>query len=80
MITSGADPKILEREGGKGRGGEGGGRALYVGHRGWPMKKILGFRWSKNAKIMLETRAFGETFLFSIFKFSPFLYIMKACR
>ena len=36
---------------------------------GWPTKKILGFRWSEKAKIMLETKAFGETFLsvFSIF-------------
>ena len=43
--------------------------ALYVGHHGWPTKKLLGFRWSKKAKITLETKAFGETFLsvFSIF-------------
>ena len=25
-------------------------------------KKILGFRWSKKAKITLETKAFGEAF------------------
>ena len=42
--------------------GKGGG-ALYVSHHGWPTKKISGFRWSKKAKIMLETKAFGETFL-----------------
>ena len=48
---SGADPEILKR------------RALYVDHHGWPTKKILGFRWSKKAKITLETKAFGETFL-----------------
>ena len=28
--------------------------ALYVGHHDWPAKKILSFRWSKKAKIMLE--------------------------
>ena len=45
--------------------------ALYVGHHGRPMKKILGFRWSKKAKITLETKTFGETFL-SVF--SNFLH------
>ena len=25
--------------------------ALYVGHHGWPAKKIFGFRWSKKAEI-----------------------------
>ena len=35
---------------------------LYVGHHGWPKKEILGFRWSKKAKITLETNVFGETF------------------
>ena len=28
---------------------------LYVGHNIWPTKKILSFRWSKKAKITLET-------------------------
>ena len=39
------------------------GGALYVGHHGWPKKKILSFKWSKKAKIILETKAFGEIFL-----------------
>ena len=56
---SGADPEILKR---KGVGGD----AL-----GCPTKKNLGFRWSKKAKITLETKAFGETFL-SVF--SDFLH------
>ena len=34
------------------------GGALYVGHHGSPPKKILGFRWSKNDKITLETISF----------------------
>ena len=55
----GADAEILKRG------------VLYVGHHGWPTKKILGFKWSKKAKIMLETKAFGETFL-SVF--SNFLH------
>ena len=58
-VRSGADPEILKRG------------ALYVGHHGWPKKKILGFKWSKKAKITLETKAFGETFL-SVF--SNFLH------
>ena len=33
---------------------------LYVGHHSLPVKKILGFRWSKKAEIMLET---GKLFL-----------------
>ena len=39
--------------------------------RFWPTKKILGFRWSKKAKITLETKAFGKTFLLV---FSNFLH------
>ena len=57
-VNAGADPEILKRG------------VLYVGHHGWPTKKILGFKWSKKAKIMLETKAFGETFLSA---FSNFL-------
>ena len=57
---AGADQEILKRGG-----------TLYVGRRGWPMKKILGFRWSKKTKITLETKAFGETFLLV---FSNFLH------
>ena len=45
-----------------------------VGDHSWLTKKILGFRWSKNAKITLETKAFGETFL-SVF--SNFLHFYK---
>ena len=57
---AGADPKILKRGG-----------VLYVGHHGWPTNKVLGFRWSKKAKKILETKAFGETFLLV---FSNFLH------
>ena len=42
---------------------EKGGGVLYVGHHSWPAKKMLSFRWSKKAKITLETKVFGETFL-----------------
>ena len=47
--------------------------ALYVGHHDWPAKKILGFRWSKKAKITLKTTSFWQNIFISIFKFSPFL-------
>ena len=65
----GADSEILK--GGRRWG------ALYVGHHGWPTKKILGFRWFKKAKITLETIVFWRNIYNSIFKFSPFLYAMK---
>ena len=55
------DPEILKRG------------VHYVGHHGWP--KILGFRWSKKAKITLETKVFGETFL-SVF--SNFLHFNES--
>ena len=32
--------------------------ALYVGHHGWPTKKLLGFRWSKKAKITVKLKSF----------------------
>ena len=51
--------------------------ALYVGHHDWPTKKILGFRWSKKAKITLETNVFGETFP-SVF--SNFLLFNESLR
>ena len=50
------------------------GVVLYVGHYSWPTNKILGFRWSQKAKI-----SFCQNISINIFKFSPFLYIMKAC-
>ena len=53
---------------------------LYVSHQGWPTKKILGFRWSKKTKITLEAISFWRNISISVFKFSPFLYTMKACR
>ena len=53
-------------------------RALCVGHHSWPTKKILGFRWSKNANV--RNYSFWRNISFSIFKFCPFLNIMKACR
>ena len=52
----------------------------YVGLHGWPTKKILGFRWPKNAKITLETISFWQNISISIFKFSLFLCAIKACQ
>ena len=46
----GVDAEILKRM----RGGG----ALYVGHHGLPVKKILGFRYSKKPEITLETVSF----------------------
>ena len=46
------DPEILK-----------GGGALYVDHHDWPTEKILGLRWSKKARITLETKFFGKIFL-----------------
>ena len=51
------------------------GVALYVGHHGWPAKKIVGFRWPKKSEITLETISFWQNISISIFKFSPFLSI-----
>ena len=45
-FSSGTDPEILKK------------RALYVAHHGWPGKKIIGFRWSKKAKITLKSISF----------------------
>ena len=42
-------------------------------------KEIQSFRWSKKAKITLETIRFWWNISFSILEFSPFSYIMKAC-
>ena len=66
FISIGADPKILK----KGR----------VCHHDWTTQKILGFRWFKKTKITLETVSFWRNTSLSIFRFSPFLYLMKACR
>ena len=44
------------------------------------LTKILGFRWSKKAKITLKTISFWPNISIGIFKFSPILYTMKACR
>ena len=42
---------------------------------GWPTDKILGFRWSKNTKITLETiNTWGNASII-ISKYSPFLDI-----
>ena len=65
-ILPGVGPEILKK-----KEGGWGGVAFYVGHHGWPTKKILGLKWSKNAKLKLETKAFGETF---ISVFSDFLH------
>ena len=59
---------------------------LQVGSRGFEkgwcslLAKILGFRWSKKAKITLETIGFWQNISISIFKFSLFLCTMKACQ
>ena len=45
--------------------------ALYVGHHGSSMKKILSLRWFEKAKITLETINFWRNISISIFKFSP---------
>ena len=42
--------------------------------------KFLGFRWSKKAKITLETVSFWRNISISILKLSPVLYKMKAGR
>ena len=65
-LMPGADPQILKGEGG----------ALYRP----PWLKILGFRWSKKAKIALETVSFSRNISISTFNFSPFLCTMKACQ
>ena len=64
----GADPEIWKKV------------VLYVGHHGWPTKKILSFRWSKKSKITLEIISFGRNISISIFNISPFLYTMKVYR
>ena len=67
----GADPEILEREGG---GGGGGGCALC--RQPWLAgEEILSFRWPEKAEIMLETISFWQNVSISIFKFSSFLLI-----
>ena len=58
--TSGEDSQIFKRIVGGEEGGGGGGGVLYVGHHGWPANKILGFRWSKEAEITLETISFWQ--------------------
>ena len=55
------------------------GGALMDGHHVRSTKKILGFRWSKKAKITLKTISFRQNISSSFFKFSPFLCTMKAC-
>ena len=47
---------------------------LYVSHHGWLMKKILGFRWSKKAKITLETKFLAQYFCQYFQIFSIFIY------
>ena len=60
------------------RGGAGGGHSMLATE--WPRKKNLSFRWSKKAKITLETKSFWRNIFIKTFKFSPFLYKTKACR
>ena len=40
-------------------------------------KKVLAFRWSKKAKITLETISFQQNISISFFQFSPFRYIQS---
>ena len=68
LSVSESDREILKR-------GEG---LLKVGHHGWLSKKILGFRWSKKAKITLETMSFSRNISISIFKISFLLCIIEA--
>ena len=56
---------------------EKGGGALYAGHHGWPMKKILVFKWSKKAKITLETKLLAKHF-FQYFQIFSIFNIIKA--
>ena len=57
------DPEILKRV------------ALHFGHHGWPMKEILGFRWSKKDKITLKTLTFCAKYFSEHFEiFSIFVY------
>ena len=50
-------------------------RGRYVGHHGWPMKKLLGFRWSKKVKITLEAISFLAKYFFQYFQILyPFTY------
>ena len=42
---------------------------MSVGHHCWPSKKILGLRWSKNAKTMLETISFWPFFGYNFLHF-----------
>ena len=51
------DPEILK-----------GGGALYVDHHDWPTKKILGLRWSKKARITLETISFLAKYSYQYFQ------------
>ena len=50
----------------------------------WPPwlaeEENLVFRWSKKAKLTLESVSFGQNISISIFNFFPFLYTMKACQ
>ena len=52
--------------------------ALYVSHHGCPTNKILGFRWSKKAKITLKPKSFWRSISASIFEFFAFLHIIQA--
>ena len=46
--------------------------AVNDGNHGWPTKKILGFRWSKKAKLTLEPTSFGKKFLSAFSNFRHF--------
>ena len=46
--------------------------ALYDGEHGWLTKNVLGFRWSKKAKITLETIPLWKIFLSAFSNFFLF--------
>ena len=47
-------------------------------HHGWPIKKILGFRWFKKAKITIETICFWRNISIRSFRLCPFLHLREA--
>ena len=58
-----ADPEILKEA------------VLYVGHHGWPTKKILGFTWSKNSQNNVRNYKFLGKYFYQHFQiFSIFIY------
>ena len=57
-----------------------GGGSLYVSQHGWLTREILDCRWSKKAKITLQTITFCQNISISIWKYSQFWHTVKACQ